>query len=57
MKYLFILVIIWAYFKLFVLKNVQNKKAYIALCAVTVIVGIISLAVDFSVADLIKRWI
>ncbi len=55
MKYLFIFVFLYAFYKLFIIKNVKDKVGYFALALLTVILGIINLIYEPSIADILKR--
>ena len=57
MKFLFITVIPWAAYKLFVIRNVKNHGAFIFICLLTVAVGGLNLALDYSFADILRKWI
>lgn len=56
MKFLFIAVLILLVFKLIWFKNIKNKPLYIAFCGMTVLMGIINLLFEPSIADILKRW-
>ncbi len=56
MKFLFIPILLWASFKLFVLKDVKNKIAYVVFCLSAVLLGVINMIFEFSFADILKRW-
>ena len=56
MKYLFALFFVYSFIKVYVLKKVENKKVYLFLTLISVILGLISIMLEPTLADVAKRW-
>ncbi len=57
MKYLFVLFFIYGFIKVFIVRKVENKGIYLLLTLIAVILGLINIMIEPTLADIVKRWV